>query len=312
MRCPPPTAAWTSGNAPAPYVYRIAPPPPATEEKLNGSPYYDSYTESLGHLGPLSPAPLARTLLAYRDGPGTYATETPPSPAPGHRTDYFQFHINHNPYSQATPLPDDNPLPSPYPTPSYPAQHSSLEYLTDLNLSETPHPLIHPYLHSYAGPPIGTPSSELGWESEGWVGAPSWQPTEADSVQPPPRTRNPSEGSAINVPSSAKKIRIKRHACPHCPKVFNRPSGLAVHAITHTEDKPYQCPVPECSKVFNVSSNLKRHIRVKGHSGDATSTRLPSDYRLDRDRDVDPVAHPLHPPWDPTPQRFSNPFPHWS
>ncbi|EPS99727.1 hypothetical protein C8Q72DRAFT_748168, partial [Fomitopsis betulina] len=51
----------------------------------------------------------------------------------------------------------------------------------------------------------------------------------------------------------------KRHACPYCPRRFNRPSSLAIHLNTHTGAKPYPCPA--CGRQFSVNSNMRRHYR---------------------------------------------------
>ncbi|XP_040203887.1 oocyte zinc finger protein XlCOF7.1-like [Rana temporaria] len=55
-----------------------------------------------------------------------------------------------------------------------------------------------------------------------------------------------------------------RHACTECGKCFKRKSGLFLHEISHTGEKPYSCP--ECGKCFSKRFKLDRHQRV--HTGE--------------------------------------------
>ncbi|XP_056337339.1 zinc finger protein 728 [Danio aesculapii] len=52
----------------------------------------------------------------------------------------------------------------------------------------------------------------------------------------------------------AKKV----HQCDICFKVFNVPSKLKRHVISHTGQKPYKCP--HCQKGFTQSHNMKAHM----------------------------------------------------
>lgn len=50
----------------------------------------------------------------------------------------------------------------------------------------------------------------------------------------------------------------KSHQCDICFKVFNVPSKLKRHIISHTGQKPYKCP--HCQKGFTQSHNMKTHM----------------------------------------------------
>lgn len=50
----------------------------------------------------------------------------------------------------------------------------------------------------------------------------------------------------------------KFHQCDICFKVFNVPSKLKRHIISHTGQKPYKCP--HCQKGFTQSHNMKAHM----------------------------------------------------
>lgn len=70
------------------------------------------------------------------------------------------------------------------------------------------------------------------------------------------------EGSDEYVPP-------KTHTCPYCDKAFNRPWRLASHILTHTNERPFKCEVPDCEKAYVSSACLYRHIKVK-HSSATT------------------------------------------
>ncbi|ROL55305.1 Zinc finger protein 770 [Anabarilius grahami] len=54
-----------------------------------------------------------------------------------------------------------------------------------------------------------------------------------------------------------KKIK-KSHQCDICLKVFNAPSKLKRHSVTHTGQRPFQCT--QCQKTFTLPHHLKTHM----------------------------------------------------
>lgn len=62
------------------------------------------------------------------------------------------------------------------------------------------------------------------------------------------------------------------YICDVCSKAFNDPSTLKDHKATHSEAKPYKCPVCPNSS-YKTSNNLRRHIRFN-HSDLYNQTKV--------------------------------------
>ncbi|XP_071037979.1 zinc finger protein OZF [Parasteatoda tepidariorum] len=49
------------------------------------------------------------------------------------------------------------------------------------------------------------------------------------------------------------------HQCNVCGKIFPHRSGLKMHSLTHTGERPFKCKL--CNKSFSQKGNLMRHVR---------------------------------------------------
>lgn len=69
------------------------------------------------------------------------------------------------------------------------------------------------------------------------------------------------------TPSPVKRRTVfKRHECPVCNKLFEKPSKLARHITVHDKEKrPFACEEPNCHSRFITKASLDRHAIM--HSG---------------------------------------------
>lgn len=78
-------------------------------------------------------------------------------------------------------------------------------------------------------------------------------PEKLDLPQQSARSRSRSK-KTIN---DEKKI----HECPLCHMKFQRPEHVKRHMLSHSSEKPFECPESGCNKRFNRNDNLKQHLR---------------------------------------------------
>lgn len=76
------------------------------------------------------------------------------------------------------------------------------------------------------------------------------QELEVDSVQ---KSQKKKRNSYADSPHKLK--------CPHCPRHFPWASSLNRHILTHTGEKPFECP--KCHVIFSTKSNRERHLTRK-------------------------------------------------
>jgi Zinc-finger associated domain (zf-AD)/C2H2-type zinc finger/Zinc finger, C2H2 type len=69
-----------------------------------------------------------------------------------------------------------------------------------------------------------------------------------------------------NEAAKPKRKIVKRHQCPTCSKLFDKPSRLRRHQKTHdSEKRPFACEHPDCYQRFLTEASLQRHQIM--HSG---------------------------------------------
>ncbi|XP_017280167.1 zinc finger protein 91-like [Kryptolebias marmoratus] len=78
-------------------------------------------------------------------------------------------------------------------------------------------------------------------------------------------SRSEKEGGKKTKKTSL-KTKTKGHSCPLCVnKHFRGPNKLARHMRTHTQEKPFPCPV--CRMTFSQSYHMTRHMRNQHNAG---------------------------------------------
>lgn len=66
------------------------------------------------------------------------------------------------------------------------------------------------------------------------------------------------------------------HACPYndCAKFFARPSRLATHILSHTNEKPFICEAEGCGKAYGRKTHLNRHFEKTHTNVPVNETRV--------------------------------------
>ncbi|KAJ1947053.1 hypothetical protein GGF37_000737 [Kickxella alabastrina] len=84
---------------------------------------------------------------------------------------------------------------------------------------------------------------------------------------PPPSSTRNANRVIKHTKRLAKRRSEKKHPCGICGRSFARPSSLSSHVLTHSGEKPYDCPAYKCGKSFSVLSNMRRHYKQRHCSG---------------------------------------------
>ena len=90
---------------------------------------------------------------------------------------------------------------------------------------------------------------------------------------------NVDQGQTLKIEGSSRKRRQVDHnlPCNVCGKRFPNKRRLEVHAIIHTDKKPYECD--QCDRAFNQLANLMTH-KKKMHSNQIGTNEI-------AERDID-------------------------
>lgn len=59
------------------------------------------------------------------------------------------------------------------------------------------------------------------------------------------------------TPKAKTKDKIKELTCKECSKTFKRATQLQVHQRSHTNERPFCCPIKGCGKAFRLNHHLQ-------------------------------------------------------
>jgi len=198
--------------------------------------------------------------------------------------------------------PEDGPVNSSQPSPSFPQHHSINTQATETEKSEGRHPALGglPSIATAASamqidtdttPARGGNISSDGGITAGPVRYPrltpestkyiadaiqaymlhtplSAHPMSADAVAPttpgfPMSATTPTTPYPPHTPLTPGGSRSK-HTCTHCNQTFTRHHNLKSHLLTHSHEKPFPCQ--QCNARFRRLHDLKRHSKL--HTGE--------------------------------------------
>ncbi|KAK3881037.1 hypothetical protein Pcinc_014494 [Petrolisthes cinctipes] len=117
------------------------------------------------------------------------------------------------------------------------------------------------YPHSFAGPSGYQAGDLASWQGDGSIGFPphlNFSTSEGSSQQ-----NAPGGEAAVHLLGVSPRQMLavgRRHPCTQCTRSFSSLRDLGRHYLTHTGEKPYQCP--HCPHRANRKGNLKTHIRA--------------------------------------------------
>lgn len=95
------------------------------------------------------------------------------------------------------------------------------------------------------------------------------------TVAPPPTASYSTQATPTNIPEGEQASHVIK--CSQCGKVFDRRQTLNRHLKSHSDERPYLCPVAGCNRStngFKRTDTLKYHMdtvhsKNRGASGDA-------------------------------------------